>query len=185
MPSEARLAEMLRQLSGARADARVRIEHDGALVVRYRGAAAVVERGAAHAGVVPVAGRRRACAWARAGRVRFEPRPARASTRAARRRGWHFGRARGASASALDAAAPARTLKNLLQEARHPALGARALPLLYCGDELVWVPGIGIAAGYAARRAARAGVMPDVAAETGLSPVLLRDSGALVLESNS
>src|SRR5690349_1186792 len=37
MPSAARLAEMVRQLHGARQDARVRIEHDGATLVRHRG----------------------------------------------------------------------------------------------------------------------------------------------------
>src|ERR1700687_4225912 len=36
MPSEARLSEMARQIFGARADARVRIEHDEGAIVRYR-----------------------------------------------------------------------------------------------------------------------------------------------------
>src|SRR5258706_243591 len=36
MPSEARLADMTRQLFGTRGDARVRIEHDGLAVVKFR-----------------------------------------------------------------------------------------------------------------------------------------------------
>ena len=43
-----------------------------------------------------------------------------------------------------DARRPRRSLKNLLQEARlAPWLRGR-LPLLFCGEELVYVPGIGI-----------------------------------------
>jgi tRNA(Ile)-lysidine synthase len=35
-------------------------------------------------------------------------------------------------------------VKNLLQEARLPPWERDRLPFLYCGDELVWVPGLGI-----------------------------------------
>ena len=41
MPSEARLAEIARQLYGARADAKVRIEHDGVVITRHRGEARI------------------------------------------------------------------------------------------------------------------------------------------------
>jgi tRNA(Ile)-lysidine synthase len=43
-----------------------------------------------------------------------------------------------------DARRPRRSLKNLLQEARLPPWLRGRLPLLYCGDALVYVPGIGI-----------------------------------------
>ena len=43
-----------------------------------------------------------------------------------------------------DAKRPRRSLKNLLQEARLPPWLRARLPLLYCGDTLVYVPGIGI-----------------------------------------
>ncbi len=39
---------------------------------------------------------------------------------------------------------PRRSLKNLLQEASIPPWSRYTLPLLYCGEQLVWVPGIGI-----------------------------------------
>ena len=39
---------------------------------------------------------------------------------------------------------PRRRLKNLLQEASIPPWERNALPLLFCGEELIWVPGIGI-----------------------------------------
>ncbi len=50
----------------------------------------------------------------------------------------------------LDASRPTRTLKNLLREAGIPYWRRRCLPLVYCGDELVFVPGIGVALSYVA-----------------------------------
>ncbi|MDO8464639.1 MAG: tRNA lysidine(34) synthetase TilS [Gallionella sp.] len=46
--------------------------------------------------------------------------------------------------------APTRTLKNLLQEHRIQPWQRDRLPLLYCGEELVCVPGVAIAAEYQA-----------------------------------
>ena len=46
--------------------------------------------------------------------------------------------------------AATRTLKNLLQEHHIPPWQRDRLPLLYCGDELVCVPGVAIAAAYQA-----------------------------------
>ncbi len=43
----------------------------------------------------------------------------------------------------LAANRPRRTLKNLLQESAVPPWQRERLPLLFCGDELVWVAGIG------------------------------------------
>lgn len=39
---------------------------------------------------------------------------------------------------------PRRSLKNLLQEASIPPWERHTMPLLFCGEKLVWVPGIGI-----------------------------------------
>lgn len=39
---------------------------------------------------------------------------------------------------------PRRSLKNLLQEAHVPPWERNRLPLLFCEDQLIWVPGIGI-----------------------------------------
>ncbi len=45
---------------------------------------------------------------------------------------------------------PRRTLKNLLQESAVPPWQRERLPLLFCGDSLVWVPEIGIDINYQA-----------------------------------
>ncbi len=44
-----------------------------------------------------------------------------------------------------------RSLKNLLQEARMPPWERERLPLIYCADALVAVPGLGVASGWQAR----------------------------------
>ena len=46
--------------------------------------------------------------------------------------------------------AATRSLKNLLQEHKVPPWMRERIPLLYCGDELVSVLGVAIAAGYQA-----------------------------------
>ena len=38
---------------------------------------------------------------------------------------------------------PSRTLKNLLQEAGVPEWQRDRLPLVFAGDALIWVPGVG------------------------------------------
>lgn len=50
----------------------------------------------------------------------------------------------------LDAMRPHRTLKNLLQEARVPPWERETMPLFFCDETLVWVPGIGIDAQFVA-----------------------------------
>ncbi|MEJ2173935.1 MAG: tRNA lysidine(34) synthetase TilS, partial [bacterium] len=45
---------------------------------------------------------------------------------------------------------PRRTLKNLFQEAGIPPWQRDRLPLVYCGDDLVWVPGLGVDCRYRA-----------------------------------
>jgi tRNA(Ile)-lysidine synthase len=50
----------------------------------------------------------------------------------------------------LELARPTRTLKNLLREAGIPHWLRHGLPLIYCGSDLVFVPGIGVAAAYRA-----------------------------------
>jgi tRNA(Ile)-lysidine synthase len=46
------------------------------------------------------------------------------------------------------ATAATRSLKNLLQEHHVPPWQRERLPLLYCGDELVCVVGVAVAAGF-------------------------------------
>jgi len=151
MPSEARLAEMARQLYEARDDAQVRIDHAGVTLVRHRGAAFVERdlgaptawrvdwRGEPH---VPLGGER--------GHVRFDRVVGYGVARAALAQpGWHFAPRVGGETMRLGPDRPTRTLKNLLQEHDIPAWKRERLPLLFHGERLVWVPGIGIAAEYA------------------------------------
>lgn len=50
----------------------------------------------------------------------------------------------------LHARGPTRSLKNLLQEWRIPPWERERLPLVYCGEMLVAVPGLGVASGWQA-----------------------------------
>ncbi|HET7198970.1 MAG TPA: tRNA lysidine(34) synthetase TilS, partial [Burkholderiales bacterium] len=49
-----------------------------------------------------------------------------------------------------DARRPRRTLKNLFQEAGVPPWQRERMPLLFCGADLVWAPGLGVDARYQA-----------------------------------
>jgi tRNA(Ile)-lysidine synthase len=51
----------------------------------------------------------------------------------------------------LEAGRPRQSLRNLLQQHAVPPWQRERLPLLYCGDELVLVPGVASAASYAAQ----------------------------------
>ncbi|HET9469559.1 MAG TPA: tRNA lysidine(34) synthetase TilS, partial [Usitatibacter sp.] len=153
MPSESRLAEMSRQLYEARDDARVRIGLGRAMLVRHRGIARVV------------AGNRDAAAdpWRVAwrgeplvelgdgrGTVRFSPAVGEGLAQESALEGdWHFGERRGGERVRLAPARPSRTLKNLLREAAIPEWDRGRVPLLFRGEAVAWVPGIGVAAEFA------------------------------------
>ena len=140
-PSEAKLVEMLRQLQSR--GARTLIEHDGARLrvyrdeihfeqpadsfapIRWRGERRIVIPGGGElrfkrmrgAGIACEALKDAACfIRPRSGGERLQPHPRR----------------------------PRRTLKNLFQEAGVPSWQRERLPLLYCGDALVWAAGLGI-----------------------------------------
>ena len=138
-PSEAKLVEMLRQLTGK--GARTAIEHDGAVLRVYRGRVSVEKRPGGELRLRPARGRGIDAARLERSRVTLRARA-------------------GGERLQLDARRPRRTLKNLFQEAGIPPWRRERLPLLYCGDELVWVPGLGVAAGWQAARGAR-GVVPE------------------------
>jgi tRNA(Ile)-lysidine synthase len=152
MPSEARLAEMLRQLLGARDDAEVRLEHEGLLLARH-GDALAIEPASPVTGVWEVAWRGEPflCLGDRRGEVRFERQAGEgiAASRVSSGR-WRFASRRGGERIRLAPDRPTRTLKNLLQEIDVPAWRRGLLPLLFEGERLVWVPGVGISADYRA-----------------------------------
>jgi tRNA(Ile)-lysidine synthase len=148
-PDTARLGEMLRQLVGAKADAGVRILHDGAELRRYRDAAWILRP--------QTEAPREAILWH--GEATLELDDAGSFT-FGKRKGKLGAAARisavklaqdevsvrwrqGGEKIQLNAARPRRSLKHLLQEAEVPPW-ERTLPLLFCGKKLVWAPGIGV-----------------------------------------
>ncbi|MEO8975662.1 MAG: tRNA lysidine(34) synthetase TilS [Casimicrobiaceae bacterium] len=141
-PSAARLAQMLAQLAHASPDAQVELLHDGTVIGVYAGRVRV------HAPPPPAFD----CVW------HGEPALVLAhgtldflAQRGAGLRAGMVGDARwsvrarsGGERLTLDRARPRRMLKALLQEAGLPAWERDVLPLLFCGDALAAVPGIGV-----------------------------------------
>ncbi len=152
-PSAARLAAMLRQLTEAAADARVAIAHDGATIGVHRGWIAV------HRGPVP--------AWEAVwrgepelalphGTLVFSALDSRGgdrgiATAALAGRPLVARPAGGGERLRLAAGRPRRALTDLWREAGVPPWARAAWPLLFCGDELAAVPGLGVAPAFAAR----------------------------------
>jgi len=152
-PASAQLDELLRQLLAGRDDAAVRVSLDAVDVRRYRGEIwLVAAEGAPPRGFRACWDRRRDWPLPELGGVlRFRP-----------------GRGQGISATVLaeaplearlrkggerfqpDPKRPRRALKDLLQEAGVPPWERERLPLLFSGESLVLVPGIGVAAAFQA-----------------------------------
>jgi tRNA(Ile)-lysidine synthase len=156
-PSEARLVEMLKQLTAG--GARTKMAHDGATLRVYRGEVRVDSGKNLPFAPLTWNGERRLAIPALGGELRFRP---------ARGKGIVFSekpafsvRLRsGGERLQPDAARPRRTLKNLFQEAGVPPWERERLPLLYRGDDLVWAPGLGIDVRYRASAKA-AGWVPE------------------------
>jgi tRNA(Ile)-lysidine synthase len=161
-PTTRRLAEMLRQLRGAVASARVEFAHDGAVLRVYRGELRLerLARAAADFGPVRWTGQRRIALPALGGEMRFEHvRGAGVALAKLRGRSVQLRVRRGGERLQPDARRPRRTLKNLFQEAGLPPWQRDRLPLLFCDDDLVWAPGIGVDARYCTP-AGDAGLVP-------------------------
>ena len=152
-PSEVKLAEMLKQLAGK--GRRVLIEHDGARLRLYRGSL-VPDTPAPALEPVDWAGERKIVLPG--GELRF--RRVRGAGIDARARPLTV-RARASGARLQpDARRPRRTLKNLFQEAGVPPWERERMPLLVHGEDVVWVPGLGVDARYQAGKNAF-GVLPE------------------------
>ena len=163
MPSERRLDEGLRQLLHAAPDAQVRVAISPEFELRrYRGAvylvpvqeclnqAAVTWRGEpqihlkqAHCHVLMTPAKGVGLSAARLGQGHVE-----------------VGVRRGGEYLKTNQNSSHRSLKNLLQEARHPPWQRACVPLMWCDGQLVWVSGIGFDADFLA--------LPD---EAGILPV--------------
>lgn len=142
-PSEAKLADMLRQLVGAAADARTNIRIDQLEVGCHRGRIAVhapapepFER--VWLGEVQVLLPGGVLGFTRAHGAGL------ASAKLAKSQVTLRSRA-GGERIRLAADRPTRAVKQLLQEAHVPPWMRQALPLVWCGDELAAVPGLGVA----------------------------------------
>jgi len=143
-PSTARLAAMLVQLTQARSDARVRLAHAGVELGVHRGRIVV------HAPPSPAF----AVTWDIDAELAL-PHGRLIATRVEgdgadlRRIGNATLTVRsreGGERLSLGPNRPHRALKVILQDAGMPAWDRQSLPLVYCGADLVIVPGIGVAA---------------------------------------
>ena len=171
-PGRDQLEEALRQALAARGDAQLRVKLGAAWLRRHRG----------HLYLQP-AGRELARGWsltwsgeeelvlpAGLGRLRFEP---------ARGTGLSLERMRaqriavrsraGGERLRLAPNRPSRTLKNLLHEAAIPEWERGRLPLIFAGEVLVWVPGVGQDFRFSAAPE-ELGVMPRWKREEAVAP---------------
>lgn len=158
-PSEAQLAEMLRQLASASPS--MALAHDGAVLRRHRDAV-VLEKPIDITRFKPVR-------WSGASRMALPELGGELRFRRVRGKGIDLARVpaglmvrlrSGGERLQQDPGRPRRTLKNLYQEAGIPQWQRGRLPLLASGTELVWVPGIGVHAPYRAG-AGQAGLLPE------------------------
>ena len=158
-PSEAKLGEMLKQLGAS--GARTRIRHEGKALRLYRGKVLLEEE-------LPQT-EFRSVTWNGEPRVPLPALGGELRFRAARGKGialdsvqknvFSVRLRRGGERLQPHAGRPRRTLKNLFQEAGVPPWERERLPLLFCGDDLVWAPGLGIDVRYRAS-GARSGLVP-------------------------
>ena len=154
-PSEARLVEMLKQLTAN--GSRTLIEHDGARLRVYRGKV-FHDRDVAPFRPLTWKGEPRLAIPELGGELRF--RAVRGKGIAAQARPLQIRIRNGGERLQPDARRPRRTLKNLFQEAGVPPWERDRVPLLAIGDEVVWVAGLGVDVRYAAAKNAP-GVLPE------------------------
>ncbi|HUQ25838.1 MAG TPA: tRNA lysidine(34) synthetase TilS [Burkholderiales bacterium] len=146
-PSEAKLVEMLRQLQSR--GARTLIEHDGARLRVYRDGIHF-EQPADSFAPIPWRGERRVVIPG-GGELRFKRvRGAGIACDAVKDAACFIRPRSGGERLQPHPRRPRRTLKNLFQEAGVPSWERERLPLLYCGDALVWAARLGIDEGWRA-----------------------------------
>jgi len=156
-PSEAKLVEMLKQLGSKSGE----IGHDGVVFRLYRKKIFVKKKKTEFPVFEPRSWNGEARLELPGGELRF---------RSARGQGIDRGRLKddalqvrlrsGGERLQPDARRPRRTLKNLFQEASVPPWERERMPLLFCGEDLVWAPVLGVDAAYQAAKSA-AGILPE------------------------
>ncbi len=146
LPSAAQADELHRQLIEAQDDRTVLVEIGGWQFRRFRGRL-YIERARADVAAgfrEEWTGENALPLLALGGVLRFKPEEGRGvSVRKLHRAGVTVRLRRGGERFQPDARRPHRTLKNLLQENGIPWWRRGRWPLVYCGEELVSVPGIG------------------------------------------
>jgi tRNA(Ile)-lysidine synthase len=158
-PSEAKLAELLKQLEAGRGA----IEHEGMTLRFYRGKVFPLSEKANPPPFKPKTwnGEPRLALPALGGELRFKRARGRGIDRSHLETGKFQVRLRsGGERLQLDAKRPRRTLKNLFQEAGVPPWERERLPLLYRGADLVWAPGLGVDVKFLAPSRAE-GLLPE------------------------
>ncbi len=158
-PSEARLVEMLKQLTSS--GARTRVLHDGATFAVYRGRILLEPAPPASFTGVPWKGERRLKIPALNGELRFKRGEGIAAPHL--KKDFEVRLRSGGERLQLHPRRPRRTLKNLFQEAGVPSRERERLPLLYCGQALVWAPGLGVDVRFRGRGLAPEWVSPGAA----------------------
>ena len=160
-PSEAKLLEMLKQLGSD--SVRTAIAHDGVVFRRYRSnVIAVKEKGKALA-FKPQSwnGESRLVLPALDGELRFtRVRGGGIARELIKGKPLQIRLRSGGERLKPDARRPSRTLKNLFQEAGVPPWERERMPLIFCGNDLVWAPGLGVDAKYLSVGRAP-GIVPD------------------------
>jgi tRNA(Ile)-lysidine synthase len=152
-PSEAKLAEMLKQLTSE--GAHTKLEHDGRTLRVYRGRVMADSPPPGGFAAIEWKGERRLKIPALGGELRFKPGAGIAMDRV-KAGGFEVRLRAGGERLQLDPRRPRRTLKNLFQEAGVPPWARSRMPLLFRGADLVWAPGLGVDVRYRG-----AGLVPE------------------------
>jgi tRNA(Ile)-lysidine synthase len=155
MPAADRLKEALRQALTAKQDARVLVELGDFALRRHAGRLHLVRSGSAPPALYEKLWRGgKEIALPELGGVLTMARGRGAGASLARLRGRPvtIRARRGGERMKPDCRRPRRSLKNLLQEARIPPWERERLPLIFCGEQLVWASGIGVDCAFQAAR---------------------------------
>jgi tRNA(Ile)-lysidine synthase len=162
LPSRDRLEEALRQALDARRDATLEVALGAALLRRHRGRIYLEPR-TKQVGVDwqrEWRGETRVELPRALGTVQFEPAVGAGLSLQRLREPAVIRPRSGGERMRLGPGGRSRTLKNLLQEAGVPHWRRDRLPLLFCANDLVWVPEIGFDCRYVAQ-SGEAGVLPQ------------------------
>jgi len=162
-PSEAKLVEMLKQLTGGGAN--TQIKHDGRELRVYRGKLSLTPARATRAGrsfrEVAWRGERKLPLPELGGELRFRSvRGAGIDPKWLKQNAFMVKLRAGGERLQPDPRRPRRTLKNLFQEAGVPPWQRARLPLLYYDDALVWAPQLGVDARFQSAGSTR-GWLPE------------------------